>query len=485
MAFAVKLFFTFNLFLRHNVQSTYLLIQQHNLSGGICKYADAVVTLYIMHYMSKMLHTLRPDYLAPDARLAAQALRARTALPPAGYKLLALACASLFLFSACGGKKITPPEPANSLAISQADPATRKQTNFAALDNLRATRLTADEARALAVKLDPAQQGMSSWNDLRFALEQSLSYVSLKPGGAAAAVFPTGQPEADLAVTWAELRGSLLRMLELLPYLDVNPGLLAEEFHWLELSPEFGYTGYYEPTLAASYRPGPMYAFPLYSKPRDLQPNQVFFDRRAIDRLHVLAGRGLELAWVSDELDAYFLQVQGSGRLMFPDGSVRHVLYAGKNGRPYVSLGAILRDKGLLDADKISMPSIRDRLLQLPEEKAALLDMNPSYVFFRLADAGPVGSMGSILTPRVSLAVDPRVLPYGSLVFFNTLLPDQMGEHKLPLYALGLPQDSGGAIKGRRLDIFFGAGKAAEHAAGHLNQEGSVYLLLPLDRQVP
>jgi membrane-bound lytic murein transglycosylase A len=438
-----------------------------------------------MYYTQKMLYQPCPDYPAPSARPADEAPGAQGALPAARYKLFALACASLFFFSACGGKEITPPEPVKNIAVGRTDPEIQKKTNFASLENLRVTRLTTGEARALAVKLDPARQGMSSWNDLRFALEQSLGYVSLKPVGAAAATFPADQPEAALTVTWAELRGSLLRMLELLPYLDLNPGLLADEFRWLEFSPEFGYTGYYEPTLDASYRPGPMYAFPLYSKPRDLQPNQVFFDRRAIDRLHILAGRGLELAWVRDELDAYFLHIQGSGRLIFPDGSVKHVLYAGKNGRPYVSLGAVLRDKGLLDADNISMPSIRDILLKRPEEKAALLDMNPSYVFFRLADNGPVGSMGSILTPTVSLAVDPRVLPYGSLVFFNTSLPDQLGEHRLPLYALGLPQDSGGAIKGRRIDIFFGAGKAAEHTAGHLNREGKVYLLLPLDRQTP
>jgi membrane-bound lytic murein transglycosylase A len=401
------------------------------------------------------------------------------------YKLFALVCASLLFFSACGGKKIVPPEPEKNISSGQASPEIPKSSDFASLENLRVTRLTTDEAKALAVKLDPAQQGMSSWNDLRFALERSLGYARLKPAGSVAATFPAGRTETALKITWAELRGSLLRMLELLPYLDVNPGLLAEEFRWWELSPEFGYTGYYEPTLEASYRPSPAYAFPLYAKPPDLKPNQFFFDRRAIDRQRALAGRGLELAWVRDELDAYFLHIQGSGRLIFPDGSVRHVLYAGKNGRPYVSIGAVLRDRGLLDADNISMPSIRDSLLERPDEKDAILDMNPSYVFFRLADDGPIGSMGSILTPTVSLAVDPRVLPYGSLVFFNTRLPGQAGVYKRPLYALGLPQDSGGAIKGRRIDIFFGAGKAAEHTAGHLNQEGKIYLLLPVDRQAP
>jgi membrane-bound lytic murein transglycosylase A len=223
-----------------------------------------------------------------------------------------------------------------------------------------------------------------------------------------------------------------------------------------------------------------MYSFPLYSRPPDLQPDKLFYDRHMIDRGRVLAGRGLELAWVRDELDAYFLQIQGSGRLIFPDGQSKHILFAGKNGHQYVSMGAILRDKGLLDANNISMPTIKSCLLGHPTEKTDLLDMNPSYVFFRLDDRGPVGSMGRILSPRVSLAVDPSVLPYGSLVFFNTMLPNQLGQHNRPLHALALPQDSGGAIRGRRIDIFFGAGKAAEHTAGHLNQGGRVYLLLPV-----
>jgi membrane-bound lytic murein transglycosylase A len=314
---------------------------------------------------------------------------------------------------------------------------------------------------------------------MQFALEQSLSYVRRKPEEEAAVTFSSGRPDAGLKITWRELRDSLRRLLELLPYLDENPGILAEEFRWLAISPDFGCTGYYEPTLYASYRPSPMYSFPLYSRPPDLRPDQLFFDRHAIDRLRVLAGRSLELAWVRDELDVYFLQIQGSGRLSFPDGSVKHVLYAGKNGHPYVSIGAVLRDKGALDEDKISMSSIKDSLLNhSPAEKAALLDMNPSYVFFRLADNGPVGSMGGILTPMVSLAADTRVLPHGSLVFLNTSLPNLLGEHKRPLSALALPQDSGGAIKGRRIDIFFGADKAAEHSAGYLNHPGSVYLLL-------
>ncbi|MDR2826168.1 MAG: MltA domain-containing protein, partial [Deltaproteobacteria bacterium] len=314
--------------------------------------------------------------------------------------LFLLTCVSLLFFSACSQNY---PSADNLEAGANASSAQKIQ-NFRSLENFRFIELEANKARALATKLDPSQQGLINWNGLRFALQQSLTNVSLKPVAGIALTVHAGNAGPVLNVSWGELRDSMLRMLELLPYLDENPGLLADEFRWLELAPEFGFTGYYEPTLLASHRPRPPYTFPLYSKPKNLRPDRVFYDRHAIDRQNILAGRGLELAWVRDELEAYFLQVQGSGRLLFPDGKTKHVLYAGKNGRPYVSLGAILRDKGLLDPDNISMSSIKNYLLEHPKEQAELLDMNPSYVFFRLAKAGPIGSMGSILTPKVSLA---------------------------------------------------------------------------------
>ncbi|MDL2314527.1 MltA domain-containing protein [Desulfovibrio sp. OttesenSCG-928-C14] len=346
---------------------------------------------------------------------------------------------------------------------------------FTSLAGLRARSLRQNEARALARSLDPAKQGMKSWNDLRYALEQSLDFVLTKPAEAEAVALPTRPPTR---ISWGALRLSLARMIELLPFLDDNPALLAEEFNWLALSPDFGFTGYYEPTLNASYRPSPMFAFPIYATPPDLQKGVPYHDRHSIDRKGILSGRGLELAWVRDEMDVFFLQIQGSGRLVFPDGKIKHVLYAGKNGQPYVPLGAILRDKGLLDENNISMPTIRSCIVNNPEQKHELLDMNPSYVFFRLADQGPLGSMGRNLTPEVSLAVDPKVLPYGSMVFFNINLPNQAGVHNRNVSVLGLPQDSGGAIKGRRIDMFRGAGKAAEHIAGYLNTEGRVHILL-------
>ncbi len=349
---------------------------------------------------------------------------------------------------------------------------------YADLTHMRVEMVPVEEARRLTQGLSAPAQGLKSWNDLTFAVRQSLDYINLRPAQATALVLP-GRDK--VSISWGDLRGSLLRMLEILPYLDVNPGLLADEFTWLRLEPEFGFTGYYEPTIKADYRPGPVYCHPIYALPRDLKPGKQYLDRHSIDRQNALAGHGLELAWAADDVDIFFLQIQGSGRLVYPDGKTRHILYAGKNGHPYVPLGRVMREQGLLAPDNVNMNSIRACLNDNPQRKDELLDTNPSYVFFRLEDEGPVGSMGRIITPRVSLAVDPRVLPYGSLLFFRVDLPDKLGVHNRNTQALALPQDSGGAIKGRRIDLFMGAGSEAEHVAGHLNSEGTVYILMPVE----
>jgi membrane-bound lytic murein transglycosylase A len=218
---------------------------------------------------------------------------------------------------------------------------------------------------------------------------------------------------------------------------------------------------------------------PTIRLPPDLRPGVPYHTRHDIDRRRVLAGRGLELAWVQSETDAFFLQVQGSGRLAFPDGSVTHVLYAGKNNRPYRSLGRILREKGLLAPKEINMFSLRRVLEENPGQRAALLDQNPSYVFFRTSADGPYGAMGHPLTPWVSLASDRKTLPHGLLTFLILSLPDADGPRTF--HALTLPQDTGGAITGRRLDLFCGPGREAEYTAAHLNAPAAVHILTAKD----
>ncbi len=353
-------------------------------------------------------------------------------------------------------------------------------------------RISPQKALSVVQNMDIAAQGLTSWNDLLEPLSHSLDYASKRPRHELAI------QGASLQLTWGKVQKSLTLLLELLPFLDRHPELLAERFTWYRQTKACLFTGYYEPTLMASPFPGPQYPWPMYGLPDDLltvdlglfhprwQGQQLvyrledgkikpYWDRQAIDRQNRLSGKNLELAWAADEIDVFFLQIQGSGRLVYPDGSSRHIVYAGKNGHEYVSLGKIMLERGLLKPGQVSMPAIRRVLDKHPELRSELLDANPSYVFFRLLDDGPFGSMGKKLTPWVSLACDKKRLPLGGLVVFSVKLPEKGSPL---LQGIGLPQDIGGAIKGAHLDLFCGAGQKAENIAGHLQNMGQVWLLV-------
>lgn len=343
---------------------------------------------------------------------------------------------------------------------------------FTPLAQRGAFRIPPQEAERLAGQMNARQYGMRSFTELAFPVSRSLAHASSRPASAVAVQQP------GLKITYGQLADTLKRLQSLLPGLDSNPGRLARDFTWYRTGPDSGFTGYYEPTLRASRKRSAAYPYPLYRTPPDLRAGVPYHTRNAIDRRGALAGRGLELAWVSSEMDAFFLHIQGSGRLLFEDGSVSHVLYANRNNRPYVPLGRVMRDRGLLKPDNVNMKSIRECLLGNPDRCAELYDANPSYVFFREARQGPVGAMGHPLTPYVSTATDRSVLPHGSLVFVAIPLPDAAGQPRRPFYSLTLPQDTGGAIKGNRIDLFCGAGQEAAHIAGYLNSKGAVYILV-------
>lgn len=310
---------------------------------------------------------------------------------------------------------------------------------------------------------------------MAFAVDQSLAYVRCRPQ--AQILFQAG----SLNVTYGHLADVLTRLKTLLPRLDAEPELLASAFAWYRLGPDFGFTGYYEPELPASAVRTERFRYPLYATPPELKRKHrraLFHTRHAIDRKGALAGRGLEIAWTDDPVEVFILHIQGSGRLRYPDGQVRHALYAGQNGRKYVSLGRIMRERGHLPADGITLNTIRDWLARHPEERDALLDTNPSYVFFRLSDDPSLGSMGRPLTPWVSVATDPNVLPSGCLTFMSVALPAEAGG-SLPFHALTLPQDKGGAIRAHRVDLFCGHGPEAERIAATLDARGAVFILLP------
>lgn len=247
-------------------------------------------------------------------------------------------------------------------------------------------------------------------------------------------------------------------------------------------------TGYYEPTLRGCLRPRPGCRVPLYRPPPELAAAAVapaaapgtppMLPSRAEIEAGALAGRGLELLWVTDPIDAFFLHIQGSGRVILDDGRAVGVGYAGKNGHPYTAIGRELVRRGALAPDGVSMQSIRAWLAANPADAPAVMALNASYVFFRQGDgAGPVGTQGVVLSPGRSLAVDPAHIPLGVPVFLDTTDPLTPGA---PLRRLVIAQDTGGAIRGPlRGDLFWGAGAQAEAAAGRMKERGRFYLLLP------
>ena len=189
-------------------------------------------------------------------------------------------------------------------------------------------------------------------------------------------------------------------------------------------------------------------------------------ERGALDRYH------LAFLWVDDPVAAFFLQIQGSGRVRLPDGSIVRVGYDGQNGQPYVAIGKLLVERGVLAKEAVSMQAIRAWITAHPEAGKALMAENPSYVFFReVTGDGPIGSEGVVLTPGRSLAVDRSFVPLGVPVFLDA---------GPGLQRLMVAQDTGGAIRGPvRGDVFWGAGAEAETRAGAMRARGVYYLLLP------
>jgi membrane-bound lytic murein transglycosylase A len=241
------------------------------------------------------------------------------------------------------------------------------------------------------------------------------------------------------------------------------------------------FTGYYEPELDGSPVRTPQFTYPIYAKPPELTEGQVWFSREEIDQKGILAGRGLEIAWVADPVDVYFLQVQGSGRIRMTDGRVIRIGYAAKNGQPYRSIGQELVDRGEMTLAEASAQSIRAWVKANGSYGLDLLSHNPSYVFFRKlrdlpGDKGPIGAMGRSITPLRSVAVDPDYVPLGAPVWIEK-------DGRNPIRALMIAQDTGGAIKGaQRADIFYGTGWDAGEAAGTVKDPGRLILLLPIDR---
>lgn len=260
-------------------------------------------------------------------------------------------------------------------------------------------------------------------------------------------------------------------------------------------------TGYYEPVLRGSLTKQDPYLYPLYKIPDDLVVLKdsggekrigryekgyfvPYWSRAEIEDKKLLNGQ--ELVYLANPTDAFFLHVQGSGRIQFPDGKIRQINYAAKNGRPYKSIGRHLVDTGKMQLEEVSLPSIRCYLEENKDEGRKILQHNPSYIFFKWGmdgQQGPMGCLGEPLTPRRSVALDQKVFPPGALAFLQTWEPTLNINSKIvgwqPMSVFVLNQDSGSAIKGPgRVDLFWGKGDHAETAAGHMKHEGSLYFLV-------
>ncbi|MDX1974655.1 MAG: MltA domain-containing protein [Rickettsiales bacterium] len=240
------------------------------------------------------------------------------------------------------------------------------------------------------------------------------------------------------------------------------------------------FTGYYEPVLYGSRHKGGDFIYPLYAAPAELKNSKPYFTRQEIDEGR-LAGRRLELVWVDDPVMLFFMQIQGSGRVRLTNGSEIRLGYADQNGHGYVGIGKLFGEEGLLPKDQINFFTLRQWLYDHPNQAIAMMQRNPSYVFFKeYQGPGPIGSVGVALTPRRSLAVDNRYMPYGLPVYLETKLPAEPAREAVNFQRLMVTQDTGGAIRGPvRGDIFFGAGDEAEYMAGYMKGRGVYSLLVP------
>jgi len=266
------------------------------------------------------------------------------------------------------------------------------------------------------------------------------------------------------------------------------------------------FTGYYEPAVLGSLVPSDTFRFPVYATPADLIAIDLslfsdryrgqkitgrhtgktivpYYDRKEIDDLKTLSEKAEILAWVKDPVDLFFLQIQGSGRLLLPHGDHINIHYHTTNGHPYRSIGKLLIDEEKITREEMSMQKIRTYLQEHPDEMNRILNHNPSYVFFKLEEKGPIGYLSVPLTAERSLALDRRIFPPAGLVYIETFRPvvDQEGQIETweALKGFVLNQDTGGAIRGPgRADLFWGNGPFAEIAAGHMQHPGTFYFLV-------
>jgi membrane-bound lytic murein transglycosylase A len=344
-------------------------------------------------------------------------------------------------------------------------------------------------------------------DSLVLALERNLEYLHrLDPEK----VFYYG-PDKFTCRQVLESQETLLKLIKENPDSDKLDKEVRKQFRIYRATGRMGnskvlFTGYFEPIFDGSLTPDETFKYPIYRQPDDLvkidlslfsnklkgqsivariEGNKVipYYSRRNIEMEKALHGRNLEIAWLKDPVDVAFLQIQGSGRLRLPDGNTVSVGYKASNGHPYRSIGRYMLDMGFMKREQMSMQGIRAYLAEHPDIINEVLDHNPSYVFFHVLDNGPLGSINVPVTPGRSLALDPGLFPKGALAFMKCRKPVVNNRGEITKWKefsrFVLNQDTGGAIKGAgRADLFWGSGPYAETAAGHMQHDGMLYILI-------
>ncbi len=321
-------------------------------------------------------------------------------------------------------------------------------------------------------------------------------------------------PMGNKQITVRKVFSTLQAFLELL-----NQNLSTEEFA-REIEDKFEFiqtgkgnnlealfTGYYTPVIPASRTQSSKFNFPIYRKPDRLSKNRLFVRHRApgnsyatlkfidgpnytredIDGFNALKDSGLEIAWLQNEMERYFLHIQGSGILEFPDGELQGVQFAGTNGYRYKSVGKHMLEEGALSPSEGSMQGIKKHFNKRPQDIPKYLYKNKRYIFFEFSDGTPRGSSGTPVIANRSIATDTSIYPQGGLAFISSQKPvlDASGEITKwkPFTRFVLNQDTGSAIKGLgRVDLYFGIGKQAGQLAGRYMQKGNLYFLLLKDK---
>ncbi len=356
-------------------------------------------------------------------------------------------------------------------------------------------------ALAKAHALQKERMGLESWTQLAPSLAQSLTYTRSWPQEERAI------EHNEKRVTWGEVTASLELLQSLLPQLDANPGLLAQHFTWLHVSPKTHFTGYFSPIMSASRTQKEGYTYPLYRVPEEIaphlayclpthscpeeaftnviKPDPPYFSRAEIDMDGKLKGRNLEIAWLPHPVDTYELMLQGSGLLAFDDGTTQAILFAGLNGSKGRSMLGYLMDTKQLPRREATMQGLRRWWDDATEDKRrAFLEAASGYAFFRYGSPKPQGTAGGSLTPWISMATDPRVLPLGGILAYS--LPTKGKKHKAGvlrgntnvLHGLGFAHDTGGAILMQRIDLYAGEGQEGHDKAMSIYTKGDVWLLL-------